>query len=85
MKALLFVASAVWCVHTTCGLPPLGFPGAADVAKSLFDVTSGVVRKLPDTLPSVDAIFATSKNLVAGYPIEAIVSAINHFCECPNI
>lgn len=52
-----------------------------DVFKSFIDVTGGVARKLPDSLPSPDAIFSTSKNLIAGYPIEAALSAVHLFCE----
>lgn len=52
-----------------------------DVFKSFIDVTSGVAKKLPDSLPSPDAIFSTSKNLIAGYPIEAALSAVHLFCE----
>lgn len=79
MRSGLGVILLVCFVQTICALPPFGFPN--DVAKSLYDVASGVVRKLPDTLPSIDAIFSTSKNIVAGYPVEGVLSAINHFCE----
>lgn len=52
-----------------------------DVFKSFIDVTSGVAKKLPDSLPSPNAIFSASKNLIAGYPIEAALSAVHLFCE----
>lgn len=74
-----FVILSTFLVQTILCFPPFGFPN--DATKSLYDVTSGVVRKLPDTLPSLDAIFSTSKNIVAGYPIEAMLGAIHHFCE----
>lgn len=54
---------------------------AVDQAKSLIDATTGVAQKLPDTLPSVDSIFSSSKNLVAGYPAEAVFTVINDFCK----
>lgn len=79
MRSVCKIIFLAFCVNTIICLPP--FPSPNDLAKSLFDVTSGVVKKLPDTLPSVDAIFSTSKNLVAGYPIEAVIYAINHFCK----
>lgn len=52
-----------------------------DVFKSFIDVTGGIAKKLPDSLPSPEAIFSTSKNLIAGYPIEAALSAVHLFCE----
>lgn len=52
-----------------------------DVAKSGVDVVSGVAQKIPDAIPSPDAIFSASKNLIAGYPFEIAFKAINLFCK----
>lgn len=52
-----------------------------DAAKSTVDIASGVAKKIPDSIPSADAIFSASKNLIAGYPFEVAFKAINLFCE----
>lgn len=52
-----------------------------DVAKSSVDIASGVAKKIPDAIPSPDAIFSASKNLLAGYPFEVAFKAINLFCS----
>lgn len=52
-----------------------------DAAKSGLDIVSGVAQKIPDSIPSGDAIFSASKNLIAGYPFEVAFKAINLFCS----
>lgn len=53
-----------------------------DAARSTVDIVSGVAQKIPDAIPSADAIFSASKNLIAGYPFEVAFKAINLFCKC---
>lgn len=53
----------------------------SDAAKSTVDIVSGVAQKIPDAIPSPDAIFSASKNLFAGYPFEVAFKAINLFCK----
>lgn len=52
-----------------------------DAAKSSVDIVTGVAKKIPDAIPTPDAIFAASKNLIAGYPFEVAFKAINLFCK----
>lgn len=52
----------------------------ADMAKSLGDVAGGLVRGLPGVIPSPAELFSLSKNVVAGYPLEAVLTAVNVFC-----
>lgn len=56
----------------------------SDAAKSGYDIVSGVAQKIPDAIPSADAIFSSSKNLIAGYPFEVAFKAINLFCKYFN-
>lgn len=57
-----------------------GLINIPDISKSLVDIASGVAQKIPESIPSPDAIFSASKNLIAGYPIELALSAVNVFC-----
>ncbi|KAJ6640105.1 Vitellogenin-1 [Pseudolycoriella hygida] len=52
-----------------------------NVFKSIKDTATGVVKKIPNSLPSVETIFAASKNLLVGYPFKLIFKAINWFCS----
>lgn len=52
-----------------------------DIGKSAVDSAKGVIDKVPDVLPSPEAIFQAGKNLIAGYPFEAAFRAINTFCK----
>lgn len=56
-------------------------PPFADFAKSITDVASGVMRSLPNVFPTPEDLFSASKNLVAGYPAEAVLNAVNLFCS----
>lgn len=52
-----------------------------NVFKSVKDTATGVVKKIPSSIPSVETIFSASKNLIAGYPFKAIFKTINLFCK----
>lgn len=52
-----------------------------DIAKSVADTAKGVFSKIPDTIPKPEEIFQSTKNLIAGYPLDAVFSAINQVCE----
>lgn len=56
-------------------------PPLADFAKSISDVASGMIRNLPNVFPSPVDLFSASKNIVAGYPAEAVLNAVNLFCS----
>lgn len=45
-----------------------------NVGKSVVDVTKGVAAKVPDVIPSIEDIFQSAKNLIAGYPFEKVSS-----------
>lgn len=79
--------TCVWLTISAFGhwTPPvdavaLGPLPISDMVKSLSDVTGGLVRTLPNVLPKPADIFSTGKNLLAGYPVEVLMSAINLFC-----
>lgn len=55
-------------------------PQFSDLAKSLSDVTGGLVRTVPNVLPKPEDIFSTSKNLLVGYPVEALLKTVNLVC-----
>lgn len=44
-----------------------------DIGRSTVDVTFGVVEKVKDSIPTPSAIFQGGKNLIAGYPFEAVI------------
>lgn len=58
----------------------MGF-SISEIGKSAIDSAKGVFEKVPDVLPSPDSIFQAGKNLIAGYPIEVAIKAINTFCK----
>lgn len=75
MKIIL-ICSLVFMFHTGTRSFDL-----KDIGKSAGDVAKGIVDKLPDVIPSPEDIFQGGKNLIAGYPVQSIFSAINSFCE----
>lgn len=52
-----------------------------NVFKSVKDTATGVVKKIPNSIPSVETIFSASKNLIVGYPFKALFKTINLFCK----
>lgn len=52
-----------------------------NVFKSVKDTATGVVKKIPNSIPSVETIFAASKNVLIGYPFKAVFQTINLFCK----
>lgn len=68
----IFIGSDL-CVHG-------GF-NITDIGKSVADTVKGVISKIPDAIPKPEQIFQSAKNLVAGYPFDALFSAINQFCK----
>lgn len=52
-----------------------------NVFKSVKDTATGIVKKIPSSIPSVETIFSASKNLIAGYPLKVIFKTINLFCK----
>lgn len=58
-----------------------GLSKITEISKSVVDVATGVAKKIPESIPSPEAIFSTSKNVIAGYPIEVALSAVNLFCK----
>lgn len=75
--ALVFVLCVSVLLRTKC----VSSNVLTDAAKSTVDIVSGVAKKIPDAIPSADAIFSASKNLIAGYPFEVAFKAINLFCK----
>ncbi|XP_011185137.1 vitellogenin-3 [Zeugodacus cucurbitae] len=73
--SLLFI-SLVVATHAQGGLFNL-----PDVGKSLKDIATGVSKDITSYIPTPQGIFESSKNLVAGYPFEAVSSAINTICS----
>lgn len=64
-------------------------PPFTDFAKSLTDAAGGIFSSLPDVLPNPNTLFSASKNLLVGYPAEAVISAVHLFCAfvcrgCPH-
>lgn len=56
-------------------------PQLSDFAKSIGDAAGGLMRQLPNVLPRPEDFFAASKNLLAGYPIEVVLSTVNLVCS----
>lgn len=52
-----------------------------DISKSAIDATTGVIKKIPDVIPSPEDLFQSAKNVVAGYPFDVAAAAINTFCK----
>lgn len=43
-----------------------------NIGESGFGIVSGVVKKIPDVIPSPKELFESGKNLIAGYPFEYV-------------
>lgn len=70
------VCSAFWA-HNVHGL---SF-GVKDLGKSVIDTGIGIAKKVPDIIPTPDALFQAGKNVVAGYPFDIAFKIINTFCK----
>lgn len=44
----------------------------ADIEKSFSDITTGMVKKIPDIVPSKEDFFEKGKNFIIGYPFEKV-------------
>ncbi|XP_011185242.1 vitellogenin-1 [Zeugodacus cucurbitae] len=73
--ALLFISFVV-ATHARSGLFNL-----AHLAKSTRDIVIGTIKDLDRYRFTPDDIVQLSKNLVMGYPFEAVSSAINMICS----
>lgn len=76
MKLFGFVFGVLLAHQVHC----LSF-GIPDVAKSGVDTGVGMIKKVPDVLPSPNTLFQASKNVVAGYPFDVAFKVINAFCR----
>lgn len=74
MKALLIVLLVFRLYSETNSV------NLSDLAKSAGDAVKGIAEKIPDVIPKPEDIFQGGKNLIAGYPFQALFSAINQFC-----
>lgn len=52
-----------------------------DLTKSSMDLGKGLIDKVPDVIPSPNALFQMGKNVIAGYPFDIASRAINTFCK----
>lgn len=43
-----------------------------NIGRSAVDLATGIIEKIPDVIPSKEALFQYSKNVVAGYPVEKV-------------
>lgn len=81
--------ACVWLTIATVGRWPPPTAAAAfhasqqfsDRAKSMSDMAIGIARRFPGALPKPADVFSASKNLLAGYPVEALLSAIDLICS----
>lgn len=55
--------------------------GIKDIGTSVLNTGVGIVSKVPDVLPSPEALFQAGKNVVAGYPFDVAFKVINTFCK----
>lgn len=63
----LLVILLVFKLHSTSDAFDL-----SDIGKSVSDVTTGVINKIPDIIPNPQDIFESGKNLIAGYPFQQV-------------
>lgn len=79
MKAikLLLILSSITYVQ------PLGF-GLKDILKSGTDTSKGIVSKIPDLIPSPDALFKLGLDSLVGLPLQGFADAINQICNYYN-
>lgn len=50
-----------------------------DLGKSALDIATGVIEKIPDSIPSPENLFQFGKNVLAGYPFEMVRSSKLNF------
>lgn len=52
-----------------------------DLGKSALDIATGVIEKIPDSIPSPENLFQFGKNVLAGYPFDMVRSSKLNFFE----
>lgn len=77
---LFNVLFLILCVFAGRGLCALNF-GFANIVESAKDVTTGVAKDFANKLPTPRGLFDSSKQLIAGYPLEFVMSSINAMCK----
>lgn len=70
----------IFCVFFNAGISGLDL-GIRNVLESAKDVTSGVAKDIANKLPTPRGLFDSSKQLIAGYPLEFVMSSINAICK----
>ncbi|XP_037921197.1 vitellogenin-2-like [Hermetia illucens] len=55
--------------------------GLSDILNSAKNIATGTAKKLPDFLPTPKFLVQTTKEIVAGYPFEVALKAINQLCS----
>ena len=73
--------TALLCV---CILGQASFLNAINILNAIDsakNVATGVVKDIPNVIPTPNAIFDAGKQVLAGYPFEIVSSAINKICS----
>lgn len=79
MSSFLFLSVLVYlCTLNPITCIDLGLKNLVDSAK---DVTAGVAKDMNNKLPTPKGLFETSKQLIAGYPMEFVSTSINKMCK----
>lgn len=66
---------------TLAYVQPLGLSTFKDVIKSGSDTGKGIAKKIPDLIPSPQALFQLGLDGLVGLPLQAFADAINQICK----
>lgn len=68
-------------LSTLAYVQPLGLSTFKDVVKSGADTGKGIAKKIPDLIPSPEALFQLTLDGLVGLPLQAFADAINQICK----
>lgn len=78
------IIQSLLILSTLAYVQPLGLNTFRDIVKSGSDTGRGIAIKIPDLIPSPDALFKLGLDGLVGLPLQGFADAINQICKNPS-
>lgn len=75
------IIQSLLILSTLAYVQPIGLKTLQDIAKAGSDTGKGIAKKIPDIIPSPEALFKLGLDGLVGLPLQAFVEAINQICN----
>jgi hypothetical protein len=80
---VIYCAATLLAIHQCDALPGLGDIAGkvADIGKLGGKAGIGIVKKIPDLIPTPENLYQISKQTLIGLPFELLLSGIDKLCK----